>query len=187
MQIELWELSADCANQGGKLQAATGWMPVNCGSGCCICQTYRFEWMIDWRYPPATFDYRILNAAHITKHTQTQMDIWQSKQLTLELVDLEWVSESSLVFQAVLISFWLPMCFTIYRSQSPLASIPGAILSNPSLLASATLFPHSMLCILLSVRGDKLQREHVFSKYFHLLVFCNQNNVVLRGDSIRNK
>ncbi len=86
---------------------------------------------------------------HTWPNTQSQIDKWKSKQLTFELVDLERVSESSLVFQAVLISFWLPMYFTIYRSQSPLASVPWAILSNPSLLASATLF----LFTLLSTRG----------------------------------
>lgn len=56
---------------------------------------------------------------------------------TVELADLEHVSQSSLVFQAVLISFWLPMCITIYRSQSTLASIPWAISSNPPLSPSA--------------------------------------------------
>lgn len=50
-----------------------------------------------------------------------------------ELGDLEQVTVSLLVFQAVLISSWLPMCFTIYRSQSALAAVPCTILSSPPL------------------------------------------------------
>lgn len=116
-----------------------------------------------------------------TFQNTTQMDIWKSKQLTLDMVDLEWVSESSLVFQAVPISFWLPMCFTIYRSQSPLAGIPGAISGNPSLLVSATLFPHSMLSILLSVRGYKMQ-THFYKAISNYECFV-LNNCVLKRDS----
>lgn len=51
--------------------------------------------------------------------------------MTLESLDLERLSERSLTFQAVLISFWLSMCFTIYRSPSLLANIPWVILSYP--------------------------------------------------------
>lgn len=115
------------------------------------------------------------------------MDIWKSKRLTLELIDLERVSETSLVFQSVLISFWLPMCFTIYRSQSPLASIPWAILSNPSLLASATLFPHSMLCILQSARGYKLQRNNILSKHFSVISVFNNFALTVESKSEINQ
>lgn len=51
-----------------------------------------------------------------------------------------WTRESPLIFSGVHISSWLPMCFTIYRNQSWLASVPWAILRNPSLSPSATLF-----------------------------------------------
>lgn len=47
------------------------------------------------------------------------------------------------------------MCFTIYRSQSTLARVPWAILSNPSPSASATLFPQSRLFALLSALDSK--------------------------------
>lgn len=108
------------------------------------------------------------------------MDIWKSKQLTLELVDLEQVSVSSLVFQAALISFWLSMCFTIYRSQSTLAGVPWAILSSPSLSASATLFPHRMLCILLSeevqTTAGQTSLKKTFFWYFVIKTLSWQEN-----------
>lgn len=87
----------------------------------------------------------------------------------VELVDLDRVSQTSLVFQAVLISFWLPMCFTIYRSQSTLARVPWAILSNPPLSSSAILFPHSMLCIFLCLKSYTPQRD-IFTGLLLLLL-----------------
>lgn len=84
------------------------------------------------------------------------------------------------------ISFCRPLCFTIYRSQSPLAGIPAAILSNPSLLASATLLPHSMLCIRPSARGYKLQRtdSNRYNMVCNHLFFLLQDKNMLRHKSL---
>lgn len=50
----------------------------------------------------------ILHQAKLQTHTCI-LDIWRSKELTLEVNDLERVSESSLVFHGVRFLFWLPM------------------------------------------------------------------------------
>lgn len=48
-------------------------MLVNCGSGWHICQSYRFEWLIDISYPAATLDHwpHVFRAAYIIKQTNT--------------------------------------------------------------------------------------------------------------------
>lgn len=88
------------------------------------------------------------------KHDQTREQKWTYEKRSSWLWSgLTLNDETPLVFQGVRISFWLPMCFTIYRSQSPLASVPWAILSSSPLSPSATLFLYCMFSILLSHRA----------------------------------
>lgn len=149
-------------------------MVVKCGSGRSICQTYWCEQLIDLNYPPANTYVLVHTQPNAHKHKR----VWHVKIKTADVgAGWPWTSkcELSLVFQAALISFWLSMYFTIYRSHSTLAGVPWAILSNPPLSASATLLPRRMLCILLLVR-----RHTQFSQtFFHHIVIqissCEKN------------
>lgn len=157
-------------------------MVVNCGSGRSICQTYWCEQLIDLRYPPGTGEEAQPTHPYWCTHTHSPMHTNTNGHVKIKTADVRarwpWPRkcELSLVFQAALISFWLSMYFTIYRSHSTLAAVPWAILSNSPLSASATLFPaRRMLCVLLLVRGHTQFSQTFFHHIVIQISSCEKN------------